>query len=390
MSSAIPDVDLSEAALLAAASEAAGGLADFGEDSFRKPMTVLLDCLNGEAKLNRLGRFGRFHRTTQLLSQRLLLTDLVKRHPEIREQQIKRPLIITGFQRTGSTKLQRLLAADSRWHTPFLWEALSPAPLPGEPSGDPSMRIAVAKAFTAALYTMAPEAMAGHEMVAEEPEEETFAVEMSFRWTVPATFAHVPSYIDWVEANTAVPTYEYLKLILQALQWQRGGVEKPWNLKAPWHIGFLDAILEVFPDASIVQCHREPLAALASSCKLMYFGIQISSDSIGKHEHADYVLAMMSREMIRHLEQRDSLNKDPTLDVRFENIRGDALEVARKIYAERGWQLSAEAESAMKRWEANNPQHKHGKFNYSAKEFGLTRERVYGALEPYCRRFGFI
>jgi hypothetical protein len=384
-----PDVQLSEAALFAAASEAAGGLTDFGEESFRKPLGVLLGCLNGEAKLNQLGRFARFQRTTQLLTQRLLLTELVRRHPEIRDQNISRPLIITGLQRTGTTKLQRLLAADPRWHTPLLWEALSPAPLPNEPPGDPSMRIAVAKAFTDALYTMAPEAMAGHSMSAESPEEETFAVEMSFRWTVPATFAHVPSYIEWVEAHTAVPTYQYLKLILQALQWQRTGGDKPWNLKAPWHIGFLDAILEVFPDASIVQCHREPLEALASSCKLMYSGIRISSDCFGKHEHATYVLNMMSREMNRHLGQRDALAKDPTLDVRFEDIRDDAVGVARKIYAERGWKLSADAETAMRQWDMQNPQHKHGKFPYSAEDFGLSRERVYTALAEYCRRFGF-
>ncbi|MET0660385.1 MAG: sulfotransferase, partial [Steroidobacteraceae bacterium] len=277
----IPEVQLTERALLAEATHASGGLTDFGDETFKEPLRVLLAALNCEARLHKAGRFGRYQRMTQLLVQRLLLADLVKRHPEIHEQKIRQPLFVLGLQRTGSTKLQKVLATDTRWHTPVLWETLSPAPLPGEQRGDPGMRIAVAKQFVDMVYAIAPEVWAGHPMMPEEVEEETFAVEMSFCWTVPATFANVPSYIDWVEAHTAVPTYRYLKLIIQAWQWQRG-TERPWILKAPWHIGFLDAILEVFPDASIVQCHRDPLYAIASSCALMYAGLKLSTEGLDK------------------------------------------------------------------------------------------------------------
>lgn len=384
---AIPDVELSEQALLAEASRATGGLSDFGDDSFREPLRVLLESLNGEARLNKAGRFGRFQRMTQLLMQRLLLEDLVKRHPDILEEQIRQPIFILGLQRTGSTKLQKILATDPKWHTPLLWEALSPAPLPGEPVGDPSMRIAIAQQFADMIYTVAPEAWPGHPMIPCEVEEETFAVEMSFRWTVPATFANVPTYIKWVEAHTVVPTYRYLKLILQVLQWQKGA-ERPWILKSPWHIGFLAAILEVFPDASIVQTHRDPLVAIASSCALMYAGLRLSTDDPDKKEHGANVLTMMSREMNRHLAQRDAI-RDPTLDVQFERIRDDAVAVARQICAARNWELDAAAAARIRRWEADNPQHKHGRFVYSPEEFGLTRENVTNALRDYCRRFGF-
>ena len=267
-------LEMNEAALLAAASEIAGGLRDFGDESFREPLRVLIEAVVKEGKLSPEGLFAWQQRTVQLLTHRLRIQELIQRHPEILDEPIERPLIIVGLQRTGTTKLQNVLACDDKWNTPFLWEALFPVPFPDETPGDPRPRIEAARAWSKALYEAAPQAFAGHAMFAEEPEEETFAVEISFRWTVPATFVTVPSYIRWVETHSAVPTYADLRRTLQVWQWQRG-TRRPWLLKAPWHIGFLDAILAVYPDADIVQTHRDPFDSVASNGALMYFGLSM-------------------------------------------------------------------------------------------------------------------
>jgi Sulfotransferase family len=284
--------------------------------------------------------------------------------------------------------LQRVMGADTYWNAPYLWEALFPVPLPGEKPGDPQPRIEAAKQWTQALYGAVPEALAGHAMFSEEIEEETFAVEMSFRWTVASVFAYVQSYIRWIESHSVVPTYRYAKRLLQALQWQRGA-QRPWLLKAPWHLGFLDAIVDVFPDITIVQTNRDPAESVASSAALMYQGRKMGNPSADKHALGEEVLAMLSRQMRAHLRQRAALAKDPTIDVDYLTVVKDSVGVARRIHAARGSTLSAEGEQRMLAWERDNGQHKYGKFVYSAEEFGLDAKRIRAAFSEYCTKFGY-
>lgn len=379
-------LDMNETAFLAAASAANDGLTDFGDESFREPLRVLIDAINTEAQLIPEGLFGWQQRTLQLLSHRLRMQELIRQHPEILDEPIARPLFIVSLQRTGTTKLQKVLACDERWNTPVLWEAMFPVPFPGETPGDPTPRIEAAKAWTDMLYQIAPQIRAAHPMFAEEVEEETYAVELSFRWTVAAISAKIPRYIDWVETHTAVPTYADLKRTLQVLQWQRGK-RRPWLLKAPWHLGFLTALVEVFPDATVVQCHRDPYDSVPSNCALMYLGRSMGRPSLSKLEHGTDVLAMNGRQMATHFAQRDALGKnDPTIDVHYKEIVSDAVGVVKKIYAARGETLSSTAEQRIRNWEHDNAQHKFGKFEYSAEEYGITRENVAAAFAEYYQR----
>ncbi|MET0987169.1 MAG: sulfotransferase [Steroidobacteraceae bacterium] len=380
-------LDMNEASFLAAAIPASGGLTEYGDESFREPLRILIASIRDEARMNPQGLFGWQQRTLQLLTLRLQMQDLVRRHPEILHEPIERPLIMVSMQRTGSTKLQKMLGCDEYWNAPLFWEILFPVPFPGEKAGDPTPRIAAAKEWLKMFYAGMPEARSGHAMVAEETDEETFAVEMSFRWTVASIHGMIPSYIRWVEEHTAVPTYQDLKRVLQALQWQRG-IRKPWLLKAPWHIGFLDSIMKVFPDATVVQCHRDPFESVPSNCALMYLGRRVGRPTLSKLEHGADVLAMMGRQMATHLQQRDALgDKDSTIDVHYKDIVGDAIGVARKIYAARGETLDADAEQSMRDWERDNAQYKHGKFEYTAEEYGITRESVAAAFAHYYKRF---
>jgi hypothetical protein len=374
--------------LMAAASKGAGGLTDFGGDEFREPLAVLIDSLQREAYLTPQGLYGWQQRTLQLLTHRLRLQELIRLHPEILAEPIERPLMIVGLQRTGTTKLQKVMACDPQWNAPFLWEALFPVPFPDEKPGDPSPRIEAARAWEKMFYGAIPEAVSGHAMFAEEVEEETFAMEMSFRWTVPSTFGTVPSYLRWVETHTAVPTYRDLRRILQLWQWRRGN-RKPWLLKAPWHIGFLSAIVEVFPDITIVQTHRDPLQSVASNSALMFLGVNMSRAQLDKREHGRNVLQMNGRHMRMHMQQRAALARDPTIDVMYKDTVSDAVGVVRRIYAARGQTLSADVENRIRDWERDNAQFKHGKFHYTAEEYGLDRAAVTAEFRAYCERFGF-
>lgn len=383
----LPLIAMDVDAFLAAASVANEGLTDFGDADFREPLGVLIAAVKDEAELTPEGFYGWQQHVLKLLGNRLRIEALIAEHPEIADQPVARPLIIVSAQRTGSTKLQNVLACDPRWHTPLLWEAMFPAPLAGEQPGDPGARIAATRGWTEMFYAMAPEAMQLHAMAAEAVEEETFAVEMSFRWTVPAVLAMIPSYIRWVETRGCVPTYRDMKRILQVLQWQRGSV-KPWLLKSPWHIGFLDDLLEVFPDATIVQCHRDPAESVPSNCALMYLGRRMGRPTLDKAEHGRDVLGMMEREMAAHLAHRDARGPgDWIVDVPYREIVSDAAGVVRRIYAARGEVLPGEVAEAIGAWEAENRQHKHGRFPYTLEEYGLTADAVDAGFRDYKTRF---
>ena len=68
----------------------------------------------------------------QLLKNRLLLTDLLNRHPEIDDIELQPPVVIAGLPRTGTTHLHNLLAPPSTFRTMPYWESVEPFPLPAE------------------------------------------------------------------------------------------------------------------------------------------------------------------------------------------------------------------------------------------------------------------
>ena len=85
--------------------------------------------------LNQLGRLSIHQRTVRLLSSRLLLEDLYRRHPEIDAVEIAAPIIVVGLPRSGTTHLVNLIAADTRLRSLPYWESLEPFPNPGDGPG---------------------------------------------------------------------------------------------------------------------------------------------------------------------------------------------------------------------------------------------------------------
>ena len=142
-------VDLTFDGLLRKAS-ANTGLSDFGEDDFRDPLKRLLAGLEEEAQLSLLGRVIARADLLRTLENRLGLVDLLKRRPEITEQEIVRPLFVVGPPRSGTTIFHDLLAMDPDNRVPLAWEAAYPLPPPETAtySSDPRIaRVAARVAF---------------------------------------------------------------------------------------------------------------------------------------------------------------------------------------------------------------------------------------------------
>ncbi|HVT34103.1 MAG TPA: sulfotransferase, partial [Nevskiaceae bacterium] len=258
--------------LLQNASAAAGGLSDFGDDSFREGLAVLCDSLSREAGLSEMGVAILQQKITGQLANRLYVEDHFRRHPEIAREEVTAPLVIVGLPRTGTTKLQRLLSRDPRFWFMYFWESQFPVPLPGETLKEPKARIGAAREMVSMMTQVMPKLMAIHPMDADEADEEVMLMEHSFLSAFNA-YAYVPSYTRWLDRQDQAPAYAYLKRMLQFLQWQkrqRGISGQRWVLKSPHHLLRMDALLRAFPGVQVILTHRDPVQSIPSIASFIH------------------------------------------------------------------------------------------------------------------------
>ncbi len=216
---------------LIAAARKQTGLLRFDDEAFREPLGRLLEAIEGEAELTPLGRLITHRRIVGVLANRLRAQALYERHPEILDEQIVAPLFIVGLQRTGTTMLHRLIAADPGMRALASWEALNPAPLPRRPWHRHDPRIAAGRLAERGLRYLAPDFFAIHPVEATQPEEEVMLLDYSFLSTVAEATLHVPSFSSWLQEQDQTPAYECLKKLLKLLQWQNR--KQRWILRDP-------------------------------------------------------------------------------------------------------------------------------------------------------------
>lgn len=387
---------------LMAEARAAAGLSDFGDTRFVASMTRLLDRAAREVDFSAEGLAGFRADNIRLLVNRLRTREDIQRHPEILREDVSDPIIVIGLPRSGTTKMQRILAAAPNMQKLFLWRMLNPARFPNAIPGQRDPRMAAAGMGSGEdsapvdgnQALQADEALkVAHELAAGQVEEEFFLFDFPFDESVAGFNPYIPLFRhqDWVmgkEREADLDAYRYFRMLLQYLQWQDGGKRgRPWVLKTVFHIAHLDALLECFPRATLVHCHRDPLDATPSLAKLMWT-IQSMKANVDKEFTGHEFLKWGAAAMDRCLEARERLHlNDRILDAKYENIRDDVMPIIREVYRRAEWELTAEAEQAMRQWEQGNEQGKHGKHSYSLQEFGLTEDMINLAFAQYIRRF---
>jgi hypothetical protein len=373
---------LDEGSLVEAARKRTG-LDDLGDESFRTGLRVLLGSLEDEARLTPLGRLAARSRVTGLLETRLRLVDRVRTDPSVGEEMIDRPLFVLGLPRTGTTVLYGMLAADPAMRSPASWEVARPFP---PPVADDAARIASMDKDFDRFRRIAPTIDAIHPMGSRLPQECLALQAPEFASYEFVTAFPVPSYWDWLRSADLAPAYRFEKLFLQHLQSARRG--RHWILKTPGHLMWLDALLEVFPDALLVQTHRNPTQVLASVSSLMSamrssVSAAVDPKAIGREQ-----LDAWTWGMERTMAVRDRLPAGRVVDVRYEDTVADPLGTTRRIYEHFDLELTPVAEQGVRDYLSANPRDKHGAHRYTLKEFGLDPDEVDAAFADYRERFG--
>jgi len=362
------------------------GLIDFGNDTiFVEDLDRWLAAVEVEAALTPAGAVAIEQNAVRLLVNRLRIQADLDRHPEIAAEDVSDPIVVVGLPRTGTTKLHRLLSADPGAQKLPLWRLLNPG-RPDVAEGEPDPRIGIAEQYLA-LTAQTPEIRAAHPIGVDDADEEAVMLEMTFRSLLCAMRVRVPSYLLWLRQVPQLPNYRYLRTLLQALQWQDGGRRhRHWVLKTPYHLGNLDALLNVFPGATVVHCHRDPVAAVPSACRLVEVYRALTAARVDPVELGSEMLGHLAGEMAKNLVWREQTGSGaPVVDVTFDEVTAGPLAVVRRVYERRGG-LSSEVETAMAGWDETHPGPRPGEHAYSLERYGLTERAIGDAFDPYLRR----
>ena len=249
------------------AAKAKAGLDDFGEDYWQAPLKMLCDDLNSVAELTLFGRLMARNDLLIWLNQRLEITELTKRHPEILQQAIVAPMFIVGLPRSGTSILFEVLAQDPDVGVPKMWESMLPTPPPETATYSTDKRIEHAHQLFTQWNRAVPEFATVHEMAGDIPAECGLIMAGSFISDHIASLHMSDNYGAWHAQADLTPAYQWHKIMLQVLQWKNP--RKRWLLKAPAHQSKLDTLLKIYPDARIIQTHRDPIQCMGSATNLM-------------------------------------------------------------------------------------------------------------------------
>jgi Sulfotransferase family len=369
-------------------------LTDWGPGQFERPLSVLLADY-AEADLNPVGvhilRSGIVHS----LRMRLRAQEWIRRHPDILGERIIAPVVVVGMMRSGTTLLQRLLAADPRFNCAYGWEVVEVAPRLDHRFTGVDPRIAISEAREGKSRELAPDLFAIHPMYAREAEEEIVFLADAFLSHVPESGAHLPTYRSWLDEQDFSPTYDYLHRMLQFLQWQkrqRGQVPQRWVLKSPAHLGYLDLLRARFADVHIVHMHRDPRATVASGASLNATLHAMHADTVDPDRVGAQWLQRMGWTNDRAMEIRDGWALETggdaarVTDIAFDDAVADPIGQVARVYDAVGLPLTVEAEGAMLRWLDERPRET-ARPAYTLENYGLRPEQVDERFTLYNKRF---
>lgn len=372
-------IELSVDEMLAKAREITG--IDILDEEIVEPLTILHRAYGEESELDAQGASAITRSLVRLLANRLRMQRDFLAHPEIHDQPIKGPLVIMGVARSGTTKLQKVLASSGDFNWLPYWMNYNWASFTGKPGEAVDERIAEADAYCRWHEMRSPETKLGHFFEAMEPEEEAVLSEGCF--VTPTFIGHteMPSYAYWLANQSPGIWFDYLRDCLKYFQWQGlASSEKPWLLKSPNYNGLELEILKVFPQARLIMAHRSPLKTLTSMCKLIQCFREAFSDL--KPDLA-LIVEHNYHNIDAHLTNRRANPDLPLLDVRFEDIVGDLPKVLGRIYADAALALSQDSLDGMLKWDKDNAIHKHGAFKYSLQDLGLDEATIRERMASY-------
>jgi len=357
------------------------GLDDFGPPAYRAGLRALLEALDDNPHLSGVGRAIFQGQIVNTLATRLRVEQRLKEHPEVRANPISRPLVITGLVRTGSTALHYLMGQDPDLQKLEYWLASQPHPRPPVDEWPEHPDFKHAEAELDFLYKTAPGLMAVHEMNAGWPEECRHILAQNFTDDCYESAATLPHYTDWYHSSSHAETYRRHKQVIQLIG--STDLDRRWLLKYPVHLRQLPALFDVYPDACIVQTHRDPRTVIASYASFIAKIRRVHEEDVDMRAIAEEQLESWGRAADAGVAYRKEHGSEQFFDLRFADFMADPIGSVKSIYQHFDQELSPEGEKQLRAWHEAHPQGKHGQHQYEKKDIGISESRILDRLAGY-------
>ena len=377
-------VTLTPEAVLSAAQRATG-LRDFGPDDFRERLAVWMRAGDNDAGLSAAGRATLFSEAVRLAGNRLQVEDTVRRHPEILDIPIERPLIIAGLPRSGTTYTLQLMSADARLRSLPHWEAVRPVQAPWITDGRDT-RHDLCAAEWAQTDAVMPYIKMIHEFSPDHISEDIELQGLDFGGYYFEWIAHVPEWRDYQMAHDPTSVLRYARKAMQVLSWQKG--PNRWVSKCPQHMEQLPAVRRAFPDGHIVINHRDPVASIQSAITGIAYGARLTRTSVDMPGIADYWIDRYERLLRACVRDRDLLDPAQCCDLYFHDLMADPIGQLERVYLGAGVPFDQQTRDAFQQAIDHNQRGKHGQLVYDLRgDFGIDPAALRARFQFYYDRF---
>ena len=383
MAGMAPDFPL-DSAVLHARAQADTGLTDFGPGDYRERLDRYVAELR-EIDMHAAGVVNFHAQLVQWLKNRLLLTDLLARHPEIRDIEVLPPVVIAGLPRTGTTHLHNLLAAPSTFRSLPYWEGVEPFPLPAEAGLSPDPRVTRMDMAVQVMDTLMPHFALMHEMTTEHVHEEIQLLANDFSTMLMETLADTPRWSNYYWSQDQTGSYEYLRTQLQALQFLRGG--RRWVLKSPQHLGQLAVLDTVFPGVVVAFTHRDPVPVALSMIAMITYSERMHRDRVDVARTAAGWVNRLEKLLGECVRQRDTIPAERSVDIRFDDFMADELGTAERLFALAGEPFDEPVRGSITAYLDGHRRGRLGRVATSAQMFGLDEDDLRARFAGYSQRF---
>jgi hypothetical protein len=225
-----------------------------------------------------------------------------------------------------------------------------------------------------------------HEMTVDHVHEEIQLLAVDFSSMLFETMSLMPSWHDWYRDHDQTPHYRYLRTVLQVLQWLRGPTR--WVLKSPQHLEQFGPLHTVFPDATFVVTHRDPVSVVASMITMLAYTARMSIERPDPVAYGAYWMPRLERMLQACARDHAALPADQTIDVHFDEFMADDVAMVERIYALADQPFTPTVRAAMDAFMADHPRGKFGRIDYDLADFGLDARECRERFRFYVERFG--
>jgi hypothetical protein len=368
------------------AARQAVGYEDFGDPVYLEGFRALTEAYDRESRLTPTGRAMVEQQLLGILKNRLVCQRFWDEGPAILRTEIRQPIFVLGLVRTGTTALHHLLSQDPNMQGLEYWLAASPSPRPPRARWEGDLRFQRAVAELDWMYKTDPSLKAIHLMTADTADECRHLLQQNFTDDTFDCNATIPSYSEWYGRQDMLATYRRHRDLLKLIG--STSPERRWLLKYPVHMGNLRALFTIYPDACIVQTHRDPGKVIPSICSLVAGWRALYEDNVDRNAVARWLLELWATRLERGLEVRRERDPKCFVDLHLREVLSDPVGAVKRIYTHFGIEMTEDAERRFRNWKDENPKGKYGEHRYRAEDFGLSDDIIADRFGAYMKHFG--